>query len=192
MRGGQSAIRHPLRSIGLVSTVGSLSGTPPLGTEKRSCNASPKLAARGSLCPSPWVFVLWEASDQSTWPTPHGSSQIRRVLTALISPCALGAADLARLVDGDRACHGGYASPALGSATDDSDGADRRNAPARHPAGLLQRVRTGLGDLRVLLGGGAGHPDRANDFPIHEKRDPTFDWTGAWECQQAHIRPPLA
>src|SRR4029077_15241174 len=64
MRGGQSAIRHPLRSIGLVSTVGSLSGTPPLGTKKRSCNALPKPAARDSLCPSPWAIVLWEASDQ--------------------------------------------------------------------------------------------------------------------------------
>src|SRR6185369_10731042 len=76
MRGGQSAIRHPLRSIGLVSTVGSLSGTPPLGTEKRSCNALPKPAARDSLCPSPWAIVLLEASDRSTWPTPPGNCKI--------------------------------------------------------------------------------------------------------------------
>src|SRR4029077_10129405 len=65
MRGEQSAIRHPLRSTGSVSTVGSLSGTPPLGTEKRSCNALPKPAAQDSLCPSPWAIVLWEASDRS-------------------------------------------------------------------------------------------------------------------------------
>src|SRR5215470_2269099 len=70
MSGGQSAIRHPLRSIGLASTVGSLSGTPPLGTEKRSCNALPKPAARDSLCPSPWAIVLWEASDRPTRPAP--------------------------------------------------------------------------------------------------------------------------
>jgi hypothetical protein len=76
MRGGQSAIRHLLRSIGLVSTVGSLSGTPALGTETRSCNALPKPAARDSLCPSPWAIVLLEASDRSTWPTPPGNCKI--------------------------------------------------------------------------------------------------------------------
>ena len=63
---GQSAARPPRRSIGLVSTVGSHSGTPPPGTEKRSCDASPKPAARGSLCQNPWAFVLWEASDRPT------------------------------------------------------------------------------------------------------------------------------
>jgi len=70
MPGGQSATRPPLRSTGLVSTVGSHSGTPPPGTEKRSCDASQKPAARGSLCQSPWAFVLWEASDRPTRPTP--------------------------------------------------------------------------------------------------------------------------
>ena len=70
MSAGHSAIRHLLRLIGLVSTVGSLSGTPPPGTEKRSCNALPKPAARDSLCPSQWAIVLWEASDRPSRPAP--------------------------------------------------------------------------------------------------------------------------
>jgi len=98
MRDGQSAIRHPLRSIGLVSTVGSLSGTPPLGTEKRSCNALPKPAARDSLCPSPWAIVLWEASDRSTWPTPPCGCRLRRMLPALVWPRPVGPSPVAGVV----------------------------------------------------------------------------------------------
>jgi len=75
MSGGQSAIRHPPRSNGLISTVGSRSDTPPPGTEQRSCNASQTPAALGSLSQSPWAFVLWEASDRQPLPaspTPAG------------------------------------------------------------------------------------------------------------------------
>jgi hypothetical protein len=35
--------------------VGSRSGPPPQGAGKRSCNASPKLAARGCRFPNPWA-----------------------------------------------------------------------------------------------------------------------------------------
>src|SRR5215831_8902398 len=100
MPGGQSATRPPLRSTGLVSTVGSHSDTPPPGTEKRSCNASPRPAARGSLCQSPWAFVLWEASDRPTRPTPPCGRQIRWLLHALLRSSALGPAHVARLVTG--------------------------------------------------------------------------------------------
>ena len=86
IRGGRSAIRHPLRSNGSISTVRSRSGTPPPGTGKRSCNASPKPPVRGHLCPSPRAFVLREARNRSTWPAPACGCRIRRVLHALLRP----------------------------------------------------------------------------------------------------------
>src|SRR5215831_10896615 len=97
MSGGQSAIRHPLRLIGCVSTAGSLSGTPALGTEKRSCNALPKPAARDSLCPSPWAIVLWEASDRPTRLSPTRLSPIVQLLLDSRQPTEVPiAADRAR------------------------------------------------------------------------------------------------
>jgi ABC transporter substrate binding protein len=34
---------------------------------------------------------------------------------------------------------------------------------------LRQRIRTGLGDLCILVGGGAGHTDRADDLAVHHE-----------------------
>ena len=63
-------------------------------------------------------------------------------------------------------------------------------APQREPW-LLQRLRAGFGDLRILLGGGTRHADRADDLPVHEERDPPFQRAGARESQQPKIGPAL-
>ena len=94
MRGGRSAVRQ-VRSNGSISTARSFSGTPPPGTGKRSYNASPKPAVRGRPCPSPRAFVLREARDRSTWPTPACCGQAlpgapRRPTTAPSTPAARG------------------------------------------------------------------------------------------------------
>jgi hypothetical protein len=115
MRGGQSAARQ-VRSNGSISTVGSFSGTPPPGTGKRSCNASPKPAVRGRPCPSPRAFVLWEARDRSTWPAPPCCCRVRRVLHAILRPRPLGPPMVARLVGRDWARCSGDAPPRLGPA----------------------------------------------------------------------------
>src|SRR2546426_12235018 len=48
------------------------------GSGKRSCNASPKPAARGHRFPSPWASTRWEARERSARPAAHGGARIRR------------------------------------------------------------------------------------------------------------------
>jgi hypothetical protein len=62
MRGGRSAARRTFRFRGSISTAGSRSGPPPQGAGKRSCSASPKLAARDRRSPNPWASAHREAA----------------------------------------------------------------------------------------------------------------------------------
>jgi hypothetical protein len=94
MRGGRSAARRTFRSIGSMSTAGSHSSSPMREASKRSCSASPKLAARGRRFPNPWASAPRQACERSTRPSAHGGARLRRASQTLVRPFALGAQDL--------------------------------------------------------------------------------------------------
>src|SRR2546426_12097911 len=74
MRGGRSAMRRSFSSSGSISTAGSHLGSPLREAGKRSCNASPKLAARGHRFPNPWVSAPREARERPTRPRRSSST----------------------------------------------------------------------------------------------------------------------
>ena len=54
---------------------------------------------------------------------------------------------------------------------------------------LCQGLGTGLGNLRVLLGGGAGHADRPDDLAVNQDRDSALERAGAAQSQQPEVKP---
>src|SRR3989442_13328608 len=57
---------------------------------------------------------------------------------------------------------------------------------------LRQRIRAGLGDLRILFGRRAGHADRADNFAVHLDRDPALERASAAQSQQPEVGATLA
>src|SRR5262249_26863875 len=100
---------------------------------------------------------------------------------------ALGPSHAAGLVVGDRAFHAGTARQRRNLQLTRGMGRTGGTTPARRPAGLLQRVRTGLGDLRVLFGRYSGDANSTNDHAINDDWDPAFKWTRVCKRQQAEV-----
>ena len=69
--------RSRLCSSGSISMAGSRSGSPVRGA-KRSCNASPKLAARGHCFPNLLASAPRKARDRSTRPATRGGAGLPR------------------------------------------------------------------------------------------------------------------
>ena len=84
-------MRRSFSSSGSLSTAGSHLGSPVRGAGKRSCNASPKLAARGRRFPNPWASAHREARERPTRPTPRGGARLRRASDAVVYDRALWA-----------------------------------------------------------------------------------------------------
>ena len=57
---------------------------------------------------------------------------------------------------------------------------------------LRQRVRTRLGDLRILLRGGTGDADRSNNLTVDHEWNPALKWTRTGQSQQPEVGTALA
>src|SRR6266545_4371157 len=84
MHGGRSATRRTFRLSGSISTAGSHLDSPLRGAGRRSCNASPKLAARGRRFPRLWASLPQAACERPTRPTSESSTRIRRAPSSVV------------------------------------------------------------------------------------------------------------